>query len=98
MSLPIGVYLARKKDSSIYYRSSITYKNKHISLGSYSCEHLAHEAYQMASKVLYNDIYTIEKYHEGHNSLSFHKWVVLINYRDNSMYIKNPIYMKSWHH
>lgn len=94
MSLPVGVYRAQKKDSTIYYRASITYKNKHISLGSYSCEHLAHNAYQIASKVLYNDAYIIENYQEGQNPLSFHKWVVLINYRDNGMYIKNPIYMK----
>lgn len=95
MSLPVGVYRAQRKDSTIYYRSSITYKNKHISLGSYPCQDLAHEAYKMASQVLYNNIYTIEKYHKGHNSLSFHKWVVLINYRDNGVYIKNPIYMKN---
>ena len=27
-----GVYTATKKDKTLYYRSSITYKNKHISL------------------------------------------------------------------
>lgn len=33
-----GVYLARKKDNSIYYRASITYRRKHISLGSFDTE------------------------------------------------------------
>ena len=40
-----GVYLATKKDGTIYYRSSITYKNKHISLGSFSSENDANKAY-----------------------------------------------------
>ena len=39
-----GVYQAVKKDGTIYYRSSITYQGKHISLGSYSTEEEAHRA------------------------------------------------------
>ena len=30
-----GVYIARKKNGEIYFRSSITYRNRHISLGSF---------------------------------------------------------------
>ena len=30
-----GVYQAKKKDDTIYFRSSITYSGKHISLGSF---------------------------------------------------------------
>ena len=30
-----GVYQAKKKDNTIYFRSSITYSGKHISLGSF---------------------------------------------------------------
>ena len=30
-----GVYQAKKKNGTIYYRSSLTYRAKHISLGSY---------------------------------------------------------------
>ena len=30
-----GVFQAKKKNGSLYYRSSLTYRAKHISLGSY---------------------------------------------------------------
>ena len=36
-----GVYKTNKKDGSVYYRVSITYKNKHISIGSYDDENTA---------------------------------------------------------
>ena len=32
--MSIGVYPACKKNGSIYYRASLTYRSKHISLGS----------------------------------------------------------------
>lgn len=90
-----GVYLATRKDGSIYYRSSITYKNKHISLGSYEYEDKAHLAYILAGKVLEtSNIYTIEAYPKK-CILRFNKWVSLINYRDNGIYIKTPIYLKN---
>ena len=47
-----GVYQATRKDNSIYYRSSITYKQKHISLGSYDTWEDAHRAYTEASLIL----------------------------------------------
>ena len=47
-----GVYTATKKDGTIYYRSSITYQNKHISLGSYASEDTANQAYQKADALL----------------------------------------------
>ena len=33
-----GVYIAYKKNGTAYYRASITYRNKHISLGSFHTE------------------------------------------------------------
>ena len=92
MQLP-GVYQAKKKDGTIYYRSSITYQNKHISLGSYPYEKHAHEAYNEAYKLLKDSSYKIDSYNEEIYFLSFEKWVVLVNYRDNHIYIKNPIYI-----
>ena len=50
MGLP-GVFMARKKDHSVYYRSSITVREKHISLGSYPTELEAHLAYKEARMV-----------------------------------------------
>lgn len=90
-----GVYSATRKDGKIYYRSSITYKNKHISLGSYEYEEMAHQAYLLAGVVLADpNTYRIEDYPKK-CILNFNKWVSLINYRDNGLYIKTPIYLKN---
>lgn len=57
-----GVYKTTKKDGSVYYRVSITYKNKHISIGSYDDEFLASAAYAIANDVLYKPgTYYIDK-------------------------------------
>ena len=47
-----GVFAAVKKDGSVYYRASITFRCKHISLGSFTSEAEAHGAYQSADKLL----------------------------------------------
>ena len=57
-----GVFLAKKKDASIYYRSSITYKNKHISLGSFSTEEEAHTAYLQAGTLINDKTLSIDSY------------------------------------
>ena len=89
-----GVYLAYKKNGDKYYRSSITYKGKHISLGSYDNKKDASDAYKLASKILTKpDQFKIDAYLDD-CVLSLHKWVVLINYRDHNIYFKNPIYLK----
>lgn len=92
-----GAYLAVKKDGSKYYRSSITYKGKHISLGSYSTEIEANQAYLLAGEVLRSDsMWDIENYPDS-CMLSFEKWVILINFRDNGIYFKTPIYLKKYY-
>jgi hypothetical protein len=89
-----GVYCAYKKSGELYYRASITYLGKHISLGSYTTQLKAHKAYMLAGRVLNNPHkWSIDNYPSS-CLLSFHKWVVLINVRDNKIYIKNPIYIK----
>ena len=92
MNLP-GVYTATKKDGSTYFRSSITYRGKHISLGSFSEECAAHQAYLDASYALSDNTVSLNSYSEAY-SISFEKWVCLLNYRDNSLYIANPIYIR----
>lgn len=94
MSLSKGVFIAYKKDKSIYYRSSLTYKQKHVSLGSFQTESDAHSCYLEGNHLLNSNL-TIEDYSllEKH-FLSFEKWVSLINFRDNGIYFKNPIYLK----
>lgn len=89
-----GVYESTKKDGELYYRASLTYKRKHISLGSYQTELQAHLAYVAATIILKdNSTLTIEDYQPS-SALSFEKWVILINFRDNGIYFGHPIYVR----
>lgn len=94
MSLP-GAFKAQKKDGTVYYRASVTYKNKHISLGSFAAENDASSAYCEAQKIVSDtgSIYNIDSYHEHCRLLSFDKYISLLNFRDNNFYLKTPIYM-----
>ena len=47
-----GVYETKKKNGQTYYRSSITYKGRHISLGSFDIAAHAHQAYLEADAIL----------------------------------------------
>lgn len=88
-----GVYTATRKDGSTYYRSSITYKNKHISLGSFEQELHAHQAYLEADMLL-NSSYNLEDATHSVHRLAYDKMVTLLNFRDNNIYIPNPIYLR----
>ena len=81
-----GVYLATKKDKTVYYRSNITHKGRHISLGSFPTEVQAHQAYTAACELL-SGTETIDEAFYRTNQLAFEKIVSLINFRDNHMYI-----------
>lgn len=96
MQMKKGVYAATKKDGTCYYRSSITYKGKHISLGSFPTEAAASRAYRLADTMLRDETYTLDFYPAQKNTpvLPFKKWVTLINFRDNGIYIKTPIYLR----
>lgn len=87
-----GVFVVTKTDGTSYYRSSITHKNKHISLGSYNTEQEAAKAYEEARKLLSSPSVTINN-HSTRNHLPFEKWVSLVNFRDNGIYSKTPIYI-----
>ena len=92
-----GVFLAKKKDGSLYYRSSITYQKKHISLGSFSSEKEAGFAYREACRLLRakeGSCPSIADYHTE-NYLPFEKWVILINLRENGIYFHTPIYVRN---
>lgn len=93
MSMLPGVYAAKKKNGSLYYRASLTYRAKHISLGSFDTMETAHSAYQLAGHILEDAAIGITDYHED-SVLLFEKWVSLINYRDNGIYFPNPIYIR----
>ena len=47
-----GVFEAKKKNGQVYYRSSLTFRNKHISLGSYASEEEANSAYLFARSLI----------------------------------------------
>lgn len=88
-----GAFKATKKNGTVYYRSSITYRNKHISLGSYDTEEQANAAYLVAKNLINNKALTIDSYRTD-TPLDFDKFVTIINFRDNRFYIKNPIYLE----
>ncbi len=90
-SCPSGVFPAHKKDGTPYYRSSITYRGKHISLGSYQNAHTAHSAYLLASRLLNEKNTplagcTVDDHPSLGGELPFEKWVSLLNFRDNGIY------------
>jgi len=92
-----GVYPSKKKDGTQYYRASVTFKGKHISLGSFENEHEAERAYHEACGVLRENggnVYEVADYSESSCMLSFSKWVALINFRDNGIWCRGPIYLR----
>lgn len=93
-----GVYPAQKKDGTPYWRASVTHKGKHISLGSFDDETVAERAYREACVVLrgYADkaLPEISDYREGTCAMPFSKWVALINFRDNGIWCRGPIYLR----
>ena len=89
-----GVYQTARKNGEVYYRSSLTYRRRHISLGSYCDALLAHLAYRTASRLIAEEsCLTLDDYRPT-SVLSFEKWVVLLNFRDNGIYLGTPIYIR----
>ncbi|MGN1148426.1 MAG: hypothetical protein ACI4TB_08390 [Lachnospiraceae bacterium] len=89
-----GVFITTKKDGSLSYRSSITYRTKHISLGSFPSREKAHNAYLEAGTLLRGKkCLSLQDYRED-NILPFEKWVILLNFRDNGVYFSTPIYVR----
>ena len=87
-----GVFKAVKKDKTFYFRASLTYRGKHISLGSFDCESDAHAAYLEGTRLLSDSAVTLLSY-QASSPLSFEKWVILLNFRDHSIYFGKPIYL-----
>lgn len=88
-----GVYRTNRKDNSIYYRASFTFRNKHISLGGYDTEDEAHKAYCEACSISSGRC-TVTDYSALCNVLPFNKFVSIINFRDNGIYFATPIMLK----
>jgi hypothetical protein len=92
MSVLPGVTTSYRTDGSIYYRASVTYHNKHISLGGFETMEAAGKAYQQASLVLATPSVMVEDY-ASYDALPFGKYVSLVNFRCNHLYFKTPIYL-----
>ena len=90
-----GVYPAVKKNGEEYYRASITYKNKHVSLGSFDNAMTAHICYKEANRLLHDSEVTIDNFPEHIHVLDYSKAVTVLNFRDNDMYFKTPIYLRT---
>ena len=89
-----GVYKRVDASGNDRYVASFTYKSKHISLGSFDNEKDANSAYNEAVSLVLGKIYqTVNDYDEG-MKLDFEKWISIINFRDNGIYIRNPIYLR----
>jgi hypothetical protein len=101
--MPTGVYKTTKKDNSTYYRVSITYQSRHISLGSFDDYDTANNVYIEATRILrepccassfyINTVDYTTGFSNCQSELSFEKFVLLVNLRDNDMYVKTPIYL-----
>lgn len=87
-----GVFPSVRKNGDVYFRSSLTFRRKHISLGSFDCPEAAHAAYREGLRLLNTPRISLDDYTED-STLAFEKWVSLINFRDNDIYFGNPIYM-----
>lgn len=94
-SIP-GVYPSVRKDGTPYYRASLTYNSKHISLGSYSTAEEAGAAYEQACAILRDSgTEQLLDYGRAGGVLPYGKWVALINLRDNGIYCGGPIYLRN---
>lgn len=99
-AMTAGVYTTCKTNGTEYYRVSITFHSKHISLGSFSDLSTASDVYTEACAIL-SDCHTYSvntdllssSYSKCHSKIPFDKFITLLNFRDNSIYIKTPIYL-----
>ena len=87
-----GVFPATKKSGEVYFRASLTYRQKHISLGSFATASEAHAAYLEGTRIINKTELDIHDYRKS-SPLSFEKWICILNFRDNGIYFGNPIYM-----
>ena len=95
-----GVYKAQKKDGTVYYRANIHYHAKHVSLGSYATQAQAAEVYTKARALLDDPSATLPHvfFQQEYAAIPYDKIVILLNFRDNGMYLGTPIYLKSAHY
>lgn len=93
-----GVYEAFKKDHTRYYRANIHYRAKHISLGSFPTFEEANAVYVQAHAMLNDADAVLPEAFSRYDRIPFEKIVILLNFRDNGMYLGTPVYLQSQHY
>lgn len=93
MKANTGVYETTKKDGTKSFRVSITYRNKHISLGSYSSYEIAHQVYLEGRLIVEIENISPEDYDVKYH-LPFEKFISLVNFKNNGLYFSTPIYLR----
>ena len=89
-----GVFQAKKKNGTLYYRAAITHSGRKISLGSYDTEETASNAYEEALRLYESPEITLLSFPLSDCPLSQDKQITILNHRDNGLYIKTPIYLR----
>ncbi len=92
-----GIYKASKKDGTVYYRASIHFHAKHISLGSYPTADEAAAVHAQARELLSDADAALPHAFSQYPLIPFDKTVILLNFRDKGMYLGTPIYLQSAH-
>ena len=90
-----GVYPATHKDGSLYFRTKISYRGKHVSLGSFDTEDEARGAYAEAALLYQTPEIGILNFQPEIHHLSVDKAITILNHRDHGMYFKTPIYLRT---
>ena len=89
-----GISISRYRNGQEYYRVSITFRSRHISLGSTSDASEAGKIFEAGRLALYSEM-KLSDWSEGLMSpLPFHRYVSLLNFRINGIYIKNPVFLR----
>ena len=96
MERPAGVYHTQLTDGTESFRCSITIKGKHISLGSYDNADMAGKVYTEAGRIFDSSL-SIDDYSESDFVIPFAKFVILVNFRDNHIYFRTPVYLEHRH-
>ena len=88
-----GVYTTKKKNGTPSYRVSLTFRGKHISLGSFDDYDRACRVYNEGRNIVDNPDISLQDYSRDMN-ISHDKFIILLNYRDNGIYFATPIYVR----
>lgn len=88
-----GIYIAYDKNDNPYYRVAVTLNGHHVSLGNFKSESDSLKCYEEYIRIVSDNDISAEQY-DKEMKLSFEKFILLINYRDNHVYFPKPIYLK----